>query len=271
MREEEGERRPGSCITASAPEGCAGDEEAEGRWVAHQRACSGWWQLWGKGRTTIHVDRCWMSGFEDRHHSAHWGHPATRQNPLWPSTVVSEGGASLQSNMLLAAWLLFFNALLRKSRGWVPKDSKEPFSISHKCITIYFCPPFSYVSRLWHSVLRTTFMKRILNSHGWQTEEGFLKLLGCLWYTKICLHKFISKHWRRVSRVAQEGKHHPTHTEAYQKSFLSFFAPTHVWLTLFVLLSSKGKNGFGDGVHLCSAVQDLETTSVPTYSTCSPF
>lgn len=78
---------------------------------------------------------------------------------------------------LIFYWLpfFFFFMLLRKSRGWVHKDSKAAFSIHPKCVKRHFCPPFSYIRKLWHCILKTTqlFMKRILNSNGWQIEKRF--------------------------------------------------------------------------------------------------
>lgn len=78
-------------------------------------------------------------------------------------------------------------------------------------------------------------------------------------YMPVQAHFMIKKYWMRVSGVAQGSEHCPTHTEAYQKIFLSFFAPTHMWFTLFVF--NQRKNSFRGSIHLCSTVWDFYMTS----------
>lgn len=81
-------------------------------------------------------------------------------------------------------------------------------------------------------------------------------------YMPVQAHFMIKKYWMRVSGVAQGSEHRPTHTEAYQKIFLSFFAPTHMWFTLFVF--NQRKNSFRGSIHLCSTVWDFYMTSACT-------
>lgn len=82
---------------------------------------------------------------EDGHPSACVGRPAARYKLLSSSTAATEE-ITYGSTSTNSYFTMFFNVLLRKSRGWTHKDSTDSFCASHKCVKKRFCRPFSFIN-----------------------------------------------------------------------------------------------------------------------------